>query len=247
MDRGPRHAVPTWTLGSRANNNPTARAALFDPSFLRGQIFIKGFFVFSFLKNLAQSFNPYDTKTVLRQKMGAERKRAQAERADAPLHAARIFMEHIAPGPDDCVALYYPYRSELDTFPLRDELQTRAISVALPVVTEEDAPLIFRSWTPQTNLVSGKFKIQVPDENSATITPTIIVCPLLAFGSKGERLGYGGGFYDRTLEKLRAMGGVRAIGYGYGAQRLDHLPTNRLDQPLDWMITERGALNFEPR
>jgi len=78
------------------------------------------------------------------------------------------------------------------------------------------------------------------------VTPDILVVPLLAFTRAGGRLGYGGGYYDRTLEALRNGGKPLVVGYAFGAQEVDALPLSPLDQPLDWVVTERGAIRCRP-
>ncbi len=184
------------------------------------------------------------TKGILREKYHAERKLAQSARPDAAIHAARIFMTHIPLTDDAVIALYHPVQSELDTLPLAEALIDRALRLALPVVTKPKNPLIFREWTQETILESGRYNIEVPTLESPKIIPTHILVPLLAFSSNGHRLGYGGGYYDRTLAHLRKAHDIVAIGYGFGAQHIDHLPVSKLDEPLDWMITERGAMSF---
>ncbi len=188
--------------------------------------------------------NAFSIKEVLRHKMTAERNLASKARDDTPLHAATKFLDHIPITHNDKIALYFPIKDELDTIPLAKALDAQSIELALPVVIKNNAALIFRKWTEKTPLIDGKFGIKVPAETSPQLQPTIILCPLLAFDANGARLGYGGGFYDRTLEQYRETGTVLAVGYGFAAQRLDHLVTSPLDQPLDWMITERDAINF---
>ena len=83
---------------------------------------------------------------------------------------------------------------------------------------------------------------KTPDDQAPIVSPAIIVAPLLAFTRAGGRLGYGGGYYDRTLADLRKAGEVLAVGYAYGAQEVDALPLSPLDQPLDWIVTEREVI-----
>jgi 5-formyltetrahydrofolate cyclo-ligase len=90
-------------------------------------------------------------------------------------------------------------------------------------------------------MIEGEFGALIP-ESGDWLVPEVLVVPLLAFDRRGYRLGYGGGFYDRTLELLRAMGPVKAIGFAFAAQEIDRVPTEATDQPLDLIVTERGIV-----
>lgn len=181
-------------------------------------------------------------KNLLRERMKAERRAAAKARPDAAIHAARNFFAALAPAPDSIVALYYPIKFELDTEPLAAELTAREISLALPVVAAKNAPLNFRLYRPGDALIGGAYGELIPDVCAAEAAPTVIVAPLVAFTRAGGRLGYGGGYYDRTLAALRARGPVTAVGYAYAAQEVDALPLDPLDQRLDWIVTEREAI-----
>lgn len=174
--------------------------------------------------------------------MLAQRKIAFAARPDAPAHAARLFMDYLQPTPTMVVALYYPVNDELDTMVLAKALSDKRVKLALPVVEKKNNPLVFREWQEHTPLENGHYNIPVPTNESPVVVPSHIVVPLVAYNSNGARLGYGGGYYDRTLALLRENHQICAIGYGFGAQHVDDLPTDKLDQPLDWIITEREAI-----
>jgi 5-formyltetrahydrofolate cyclo-ligase len=92
-------------------------------------------------------------------------------------------------------------------------------------------------------LVEGVFKAMIP-EDGAWVEPSVLIVPLLAFDARGYRLGYGGGFYDRTLEGLRARGPVLAVGFAFAAQEVAEVPTDATDQRLDAVVTERGVTVF---
>ena len=191
------------------------------------------------LPPIAPMFNP---KQVLRERMKAERRAAAKARPDAATHAARNFFASIPLDNDAIVSLYYPIKDELDTEPLAAALFERNISVALPIVMGKKQPLVFRAYAPGDTLIDGAYGELVPDKNAALVTPSVIIAPLLAFTRDGGRLGYGGGYYDRTLAGRRADGPVLAVGYAYGAQEVDALPLSPVDQPLDWIVTERAAI-----
>lgn len=185
-----------------------------------------------------------DAKQALRS--GASRARAAipgTEAAHAAREMARRFMAEMSPVSGSVVALYWPVKGELDTRPLMERLTARGIQLALPVVTGTGKPLMFRAWRPGEGLVEGHYGIQVPPEGAAAVRPDIIGVPLLAFDETGHRLGYGGGYYDRTLEALRSDGGPLplAVGLAFERQRVGWLPRHGGDQVLDRIVTEFGV------
>ena len=140
------------------------------------------------------------------------------------------------------VSGFIPYLSEIDTRPLLDRLGACGCRTCVPVVIENNTPLEFRAWAPGEPTVPGRWGIPVPPDGSQVVDPDILLVPMLAYDTSGYRLGYGGGFYDRTLEKLRAMKPVTAIGVAYSAQQVDAVVRGDHDQPLDWILTEKGPL-----
>jgi 5-formyltetrahydrofolate cyclo-ligase len=111
----------------------------------------------------------------------------------------------------------------------------------VPVIEGKGLPLRFREWSPGVRMQPGPFGAQVPATGD-WLQPELLIVPLLAFDAAGRRLGYGGGFYDRTLAALRARGPVRAIGLAYAAQQVGEVPADATDQPLDAIVTEAGVL-----
>ena len=188
--------------------------------------------------------SPYSEKQILREKMLAARRNIAATRLDAPQHAARQFLDHIDLPESAVLALYRPIRSELDTRPLADELSHRGITLCLPVIIKKKSPLIFREWSPGNPLIEGHYKVPEPEPTCEQLRPNFILVPLLAFDGNGRRLGYGGGYYDRTLAALRQEGNVSAIGYGFADQRVDQCPNDPLDERINWIVTEREASRF---
>jgi len=141
------------------------------------------------------------------------------------------------------VAGYAAMRTEIDPGPALEEAAAHG-PVALPVIIGAGRPLKFREWSPGCAMMAGEFGAQVPAAG-AWIEPQILIVPLVAFDRSGGRLGYGGGFYDRTLARLRAAGPVLAVGFAFAAQEADKLPLEPTDQPLDLIVTDQGIL--EPR
>ena len=141
------------------------------------------------------------------------------------------------------LAGYLPIRTEIDPLPAMEEASAHG-PVGVPVITGKGQPLEFHLWSPGCEMIPGPFGTLAP-ASAQPMTPQILIVPLVAFDRSGNRLGYGGGFYDRTLEKLRAQGPVLAIGHAYAAQAASNLPLEPTDQPLDLIVTDSGIV--EPR
>lgn len=140
------------------------------------------------------------------------------------------------------VSLYWPMRDEIDVCDLIDALAADGARTALPVMSGRDAALLFREWRTGDALMPGTFGVHEPAGDAAILRPDIVVVPLLAFDAAGNRLGYGGGYYDRTLRALRADGDVVAVGVGYDEQEISSVPGHTGDEILDMIITDRRTL-----
>ncbi len=143
------------------------------------------------------------------------------------------------------VSAYWPMGSEFDPRPLMRALQGAGHRIALPVVRETNQPLVFRAWSPGDDLEPAAFNTQIPSADKPELTPGVVLAPLLAFDRRGYRLGYGGGFYDRTLDFLRNFGEVLAIGLAYAGQEVPAVPHDPNDKRLDWIVTEAAAIRLE--
>jgi 5-formyltetrahydrofolate cyclo-ligase len=185
---------------------------------------------------------PFAAKEILRLRMASARREAAKARPDAARHAARVFIEHAPLPPGAVVSIYHPMKDELDTKPLAEALAARGFALALPVTPRRRGVLTFRSYRDGDPLREDRYGIMTPAEDAPEVRPMLIVTPLLAFTRDGRRLGYGGGYYDRTLAAFRAEADVLAVGYAFAAQEIDHLPTTPRDQRLDWIVTEREAI-----
>lgn len=140
------------------------------------------------------------------------------------------------------ISVFHSFDTEISTFELFDKLAAEGWTTALPVVIAKNTPLVFRQWAPGDALVLGRWNIKVPPEEAPEVVPDVLLVPLLAFDRKGFRLGYGGGFYDRTLERLRALKKITAIGVAFAGQEVDAVPHEEFDQPLDWIMTEKETI-----
>ncbi|NQU69611.1 MAG: 5-formyltetrahydrofolate cyclo-ligase [Rhodospirillales bacterium] len=136
------------------------------------------------------------------------------------------------------VSGYWPMRDEIDVRPLLRTLSRQGISCVLPAVIGKGLPLAFRLWQPEDQLAAGTFGTSEPSVDAPELVPTMLLTPLLAFDQSGGRLGYGGGFYDRSLAGLRRRGAVQAVGVGFDAQEVGEAPMAETDQRLDWVVTE---------
>ncbi len=180
----------------------------------------------------------FDRKTSARAAASAARE--AAHRAGFGVAARDHLRAVLAPHAGKVLAGYMPMRSEIDPLPVMTAHQG---PVCVPVIVARDTALRFREWRVDAPMVRGTFGALVPEDGD-WLVPQVLIVPLLAFDARGFRLGYGGGFYDRTLEVLRAQGPVLAVGFAYAAQELPEVPIEAVDQPLDIIVTEEGVRRF---
>ena len=170
------------------------------------------------------------------------RLQAKAKRAEAQDPAAAYELIQHFPAPQfrkAVVSGFWPIGDELDIRPLLGALHDMGHRLALPCTPRVGLPLVLREWSPTDTLIKGSFNTREPAKSQPEIRPDVVLLPLLAFTASGMRLGYGGGFYDRTLAKLKSEGDVFACGVAYAAQEAAHLPTDEYDSPLDAILTEK--------
>lgn len=183
-----------------------------------------------------------EKKAALRRRALATRlEKADPKAADA---VAGNALDALTFTPRDIVSVYVAMRAELDPAPLASALDARGVTLALPVVEAKGAPLVFRRWRPGDALASGSLGTRHPKPDAESLRPTIVFAPLLAFDADGYRLGYGGGYYDRTLGLLRKQGPLLAVGLAYAFQEVSALPHMSYDAPLDCVVTENGVRRF---
>jgi 5-formyltetrahydrofolate cyclo-ligase len=167
------------------------------------------------------------------------RRREIAAPGDAASHLVDRLLDADVVPDGAVVSGFWPIGSEIDLRPLLQALGARGHVIGLPVVVGGDQPLEFRAWRAGDVMAEGPFGIPEPLDSAVEVAPRVLFVPLLAFDRAGYRLGYGGGYYDRSLDKLRAEGHAIAIGAAWAAQEVPAVPHDRHDQPLDWMLTER--------
>lgn len=174
----------------------------------------------------------------------AARKAAFAARKEAFARgqgqAAEILADFLAAHRGRALAGYMPMRTEIDPLPA---MAAHDGPVGAPVIMGAGRPLRFREWSPGAAMVPGEFGALIPAEG-AWVEPEVLIVPMVAFDARGYRLGYGGGFYDRTLEGLRAKRPTLAVGFAFAAQEVEEVPIEPTDQRLDAVVTENGVRLF---
>ncbi len=181
-----------------------------------------------------------DEKAQARKAAFARRKAAHAKKLS---NAAALLSSFLAGYRGVDLAGYMPIRTEIDPLPAMAEAFAHG-RVGVPVIMGEGQPLKFSEWTPKVTMKDGPFGAKIPEEDRF-FDPEIVIVPLVAFDTKGGRLGYGGGFFDRTLEILRNRRPTLAIGFAYSDQMAERLTLEPTDQPLDLLITEKEIFNFK--
>jgi len=177
-----------------------------------------------------------------RARIQAKQRRAKAHN---PGHAIELIKHYPAQKfRNSSIGAIWPLPGEIDTRPLQKALYAMGESLSLPCTPRKGHPLTFRSWVPSDSLKTGPYNTREPFPDKPEIFPALVFVPLLAFTARGERLGYGGGFYDRTLARLSERGRVFTCGIAYNAQEASSLPTDRHDVRLDAVLTETGFKAF---
>ena len=185
-----------------------------------------------------------EAKAALRLKARKARAAILNTTRPAPARAvAAHFFDAVPLAPTDIVAGYWRIKDEMDCQPILVRLMDGLQPVCLPVVVGDEQPLELRLWEQGAPLYEAGFGTLAPSELSPQVEPDVIIMPLLGFDKRGTRLGYGGGYYDRTLERLSRR--PRLVGIAFAAQELDDIPREAHDVPLDIIITEAGARHFE--
>ncbi|HVY59866.1 MAG TPA: 5-formyltetrahydrofolate cyclo-ligase [Xanthobacteraceae bacterium] len=141
------------------------------------------------------------------------------------------------------VSGFSPLKSEINPLPLLRRFADRGAALALPVVAGRGKPLVMRAWSFGAPLASGVWGIREPPPDAPEVFPDILIVPLLAFDRRGHRVGYGAGYYDMTIARLRGMKPIVAIGIAFAAQEIDEVPATARDARLDLVLTEREVID----
>ena len=168
--------------------------------------------------------------------------------ADAQLlaaHAEKLLGEKQGRIINQIIAAYLPMGGEIDPHPLMQALRKNSNSICLPVCTDEDGPLVFRRYKQNDALLPDEMGIAAPRATAQQVTPDIVLLPLLAFDGQGNRLGRGGGFYDRTLAALKKRDACRFIGLAFDMQMVDKCPIAPHDEALHAVLMPTKRLDFD--
>ena len=179
------------------------------------------------------------------------RAEAQARRDALPADARKAAAAAIAAGPfppmialDTIVSGFMPLKSEINPLPLLQKLAEAGARLALPAIAGRGKPLIMRAWEFGAPLDRGQWGIREPKPDAPEVEPDILLVPLLAFDRAGHRLGYGAGYYDMTIHRLRGLKPVTAVGIAFAAQEVPKIPTTPRDERLDLVLTEREVIDL---
>jgi 5-formyltetrahydrofolate cyclo-ligase len=184
-----------------------------------------------------------EQKAKLRRDMIARRDAlpAPVRGAVAQTIGARPFPVPLPPG--TIVSGFMPMKNEIDPLPLMQKLADAGARLALPVIAGRGRPLIIRAWNFGEPLAAGIWGIREPTPHAAEVEPDVLLVPLVAFDRRGHRLGYGGGYYDLTIPRLRARKRIVAAGIAYAIQEIPAVPVTPGDAALDLVLTEREVVD----
>lgn len=180
-----------------------------------------------------------DEIKALARKEAFARRKAAYERGQG--QAAELLADVLAEFSGLALAGYMPMRTEIDPLPA---MARHVGPVGVPVILAPATPLRFRQWTPEAEMVPGDFGALIPKEGP-WVEPQVVIAPMLAFDARGYRLGYGGGFYDRTVQALRLRHPVKVVGFAFAAQEVSEVPIDGHDERLDAIVTEAGVTWFD--
>jgi 5-formyltetrahydrofolate cyclo-ligase len=180
----------------------------------------------------------------MRRHLRARRRVLARHREEASNRAAALAPLNLWP-PAPIVAGYLAMALEIDPAPLLRRLEAAGARILLPAVMALDSPLLFLEAGDPDDLRADLIGLPAPPPSANVLVPDLVITPLLAFDRAGGRLGRGGGFYDRTLRRLRRQGSVIAVGLAFAGQEVERTPMGRCDERLDAVLTERGYIEFE--
>ena len=138
------------------------------------------------------------------------------------------------------ISIFQAYNNEINTNDLIKFLISKNFSISLPCINDESDEMLFREWNGTDQLITGKYGILEPNQNNKIAYPSVLFIPLLAFDENGNRLGYGGGYYDKYIDAHDTENiHLLKIGVGYSFQKIYEVPNNINDKKLNWILTEK--------
>lgn len=190
--------------------------------------------------------SPVLNKQALRDLAFAERIAiSPEEQAKAALAVRDNFLKSVYMPKGTSISAYMPIKAEMSALPLFDVLMERGYTVLMPRVIPNNTLLEFRTWNRKTPMIRSIYGIEEPDPAHSTVSiPDLFIMPLLAFDKKGNRLGYGAGYYDQTFAQLRGKVPFKSIGVAYESQHYDMVPFEGHDHPMDMCITDKNVYTF---
>jgi 5-formyltetrahydrofolate cyclo-ligase len=193
------------------------------------------------MTNITDTDSP---KARLRQQALAIRDELPAAKRAAGAEAIAVRPFPLKIGRGTIVSGFSPMGSEINPVPLMRKLADNGATLALPAIAGRSKPLIMRAWTFGDPMASGQWGIREPMSEAPEVDPDVLIVPLVAFDRVGNRIGYGAGYYDMTINALRAKKNITAIGIGFAAQEIPQVPATERDARLDLVLTEREVLDF---
>ena len=181
-------------------------------------------------------------KELIRREALARRDALPAAERQAAAEAVASRRFPIAVPPGAMVSGFVPMRSEINPMALLKRLAAEGAKLALPVVAGRGKPLVMRAWEFGAPLDTGVWGIRQPKAEAPEVDPDILLVPLLAFDRSGHRIGYGAGYYDMTINRLRGIKPITAIGIAFAAQEIPSVPATERDARLDLVLTERETI-----
>jgi 5-formyltetrahydrofolate cyclo-ligase len=185
-----------------------------------------------------------EAKAALRRDAAARRDALPADMRKAAAEAIAARPLPLSVTPHVIVAGFMPLKSEINPLPLMQKLRDAGARLALPAIAGRGRPLIMRAWEFGAALDRGQWGIREPKPDAPEVDPDILLVPLLAFDRAGYRIGYGAGYYDMTLNRLRGFKEVTAIGIAFAAQEVPKVPATPRDAPLDLVLTDRETIDL---
>jgi len=181
------------------------------------------------------------SKELVRKEAADRRAVLKPRIAELSLALGQQFLAQVPIPQDAVVSSYWAIGDEADPHFLESELRRRGHRIVMPRVAGRNQPLDFHLWEASTKLVRGGFGLSEPSRDWPKLNPDVLIVPLLAFDATGYRVGYGAGYYDRTIRGLRADKSIVAAGFAFALQEFAELPHLAHDERLDWIVTENGA------
>jgi 5-formyltetrahydrofolate cyclo-ligase len=185
-----------------------------------------------------------DRKTELRNATLAKRDAMPADERQRAAEAIAVRRFPLTIGPGTVVSGFMPLKSEINPLPLMKMLAAAGAKLALPAIAGRGKPLTMRAYAFGDDFARGQWGIREPKPEQPEVFPDVLIVPLACFDRAGHRIGYGAGYYDMTIHRLRAMKPVAAVGVAFAIQEVAKVPATERDERLDLVLTENETIDF---